>query len=192
LRHASVLVRPHPANEEEWQSADLTDLPAVAVWSKRATMNADQGLFDSLFHSTAVVGLNTSAMIEAAIAGRPVYTVTTPEFAGGQGGTLHFWYLLIENGGVVSMSRGFDEHVEQLAAAPDHAAETLRRSRQFLHDFVRPRGLDVPAASVMVEEIENACLLRKRPRSAPLWHHPLRWGLDIAVRAGFDPGLGKS
>jgi hypothetical protein len=185
LRDCSVLVRPHPANQEEWESADLSDLASVAVWSQRSTMNADQGLFDSLFHSTAVVGLNTSAMIEAAIVGRPVYTIAAPEYAGGQGGTLHFWYLLIDNGGVVAMSEGFDEHLQQLAAAPEQAPETVTRSRHFLNGFVRPHGLDTPASSIMVEEIERAGSLRKRPYEAPLWHYPMRWGLDAALRVGF-------
>jgi hypothetical protein len=190
LRTCNVLVRPHPANQEEWESADLSDLPGVAVWSKQSSMHGDQGLYDSLFHSVGVVGLNTSAMIEAAIVGRPAYTITTPEFAGGQGGTLHFWYLLVENGGVVSMSEGFDDHVRQLAAAADDPAATLARSRAFLNAFVRPQGGDRPASAVMVEEIERAASLRKRP-SSPVWHYPLRWGLDIALRAGFDPSLGR-
>lgn len=192
LRGASLLVRPHPANQEEWESADLSDLPGVAVWSQRTTMNADQGLFDSLFHSTAVVGLNTSAMIEAAIVGRPVYTITAPEFAGGQGGTLHFWYLLAGNGGIVWTSESFDEHVRQLEAAPEGPLETVRRSRDFLARFVRPRGLEEAASAIMVEEIERAASARKRPAGAPLWHYPLRWGLDAAVRAGFDPSLRRS
>ena len=119
LRDCGILVRPHPANQDEWTTADLSDLPSVAVWSQRSTMNADQGLYDSLFHSVAVVGLNTSAMIEAAIVGRPVYSIVTDESAGGQVGTLHFQHLLVENGGVVSVSPSFDEHVKQIHRAPD-------------------------------------------------------------------------
>lgn len=191
LRDCSVLVRPHPANQEEWESADLSDLPSLAVWSQRTTMNADQGLFDSLFHSTAVVGLNTSAMIEAAIVGRPVYTIAAPEFAEGQGGTLHFRYLLTDNGGIVSISESFDEHIRQLAAAPEQTSEHEERSQRFLNSFVRPRGLDLPVSRIMVDEIERANLMRKRPCDAPLWHYPLRWGLDAAVRVGFDPSLAE-
>ncbi|HXD18250.1 MAG TPA: hypothetical protein VN654_14635 [Vicinamibacterales bacterium] len=192
VRDANVLVRPHPANLTDWKSANLSDLPSVAVWSTRSILNADQGLYDSLYHSTAVVGLNTSAMIEAAIVGRPVYTIVAPEFAGGQGGTLHFWYLLVDNGGVVFRSDTFEEHLRQLAEAPAHEAETRERCRRFLESFIRPRGLDVPAGHVMVEEIERAASMGKRPRAARFWHHPLRWGLDAAVRAGFDPSLDAS
>ena len=190
LRDCGVLVRPHPANREEWESADLSDLEGVAVWSGRTTMNADQGLFDSLFHAVAVVGLNTSAMIEAAVVGRPVYTIADPEFAGGQGGTLHFWYLLIENGGVVAMSSTFDDHVRRLAGAIEDA-DAGARSRRFLADFVRPRGLETPVGPLMVHEIECAQSIKKRPYRPPAWHYPVRWSLDAALRAGFDPSLGR-
>ena len=38
--------------------------------------------YDSMFHSVAVVGVNTSALIESGIVGRPVFTVLAAEFAG--------------------------------------------------------------------------------------------------------------
>jgi hypothetical protein len=50
--------------------------------------------FDSIFHSAAVVGLNTSAFIEAGIVGRPVLTIVVPEFVENQHGTVHFDYLV--------------------------------------------------------------------------------------------------
>ena len=105
-------------------------------------MNADQGLFDSLHHAAAVVGLNTSAMIEAAIVGRPVFTIATDEFAAGQQGTLHYRYLLTDNGGVVSPSDSFDAHCRQLAAAlagdpqPGRSRASLRRG---VRAAARPR-----------------------------------------------------
>ena len=42
--------------------------------------------FDSLYYSAAVVGINTSAMIEAAILGKPVLSLMTGDFAGTQEG----------------------------------------------------------------------------------------------------------
>jgi hypothetical protein len=145
-------------------------------------VQADQGLYDSLYHSAAVVGLNTSAMIEAAIVGRPVLTIATEEFAGGQQGTLHFWYLLADNGGIVTMARGFDEHIQQLATALAGGEEIRTRSRQFVQSFARPHGLDKDAAPLMVDEIERVAQIRKRPRSTPLWHYPLRWVLLASAR----------
>ncbi|HEY6360508.1 MAG TPA: hypothetical protein VIX63_05360, partial [Vicinamibacterales bacterium] len=86
----------------------------------------------------------------------------------------------------------FEEHLRQLAAAPDQAAETSLRAQRFLTAFVRPHDLHVAAAKVIVEEIARVPSVYKRPYSAPLWHHPLRWALGAAVRAGFDPSLGAT
>jgi hypothetical protein len=182
IREASVIVRPHPANDDQWEGVDLSELPGVALWSHKSSVQADQGLYDSLYHSAAVVGLNTSAMIEAAIVGRPVLTIGAEEFAGGQQGTLHFWYLLADSGGVVTMARGFDEHIQQLATALAGGEEIRARSRRFVQSFARPRGLDKDAAPLMVDEIERVAQIRKRPRSTPLWHYPLRWVLLASAR----------
>jgi hypothetical protein len=183
LRDCQVVVRPHPVYVDAWEGIDHSSLPGVAVWRRRLSMNSDQGLFDALWHSVAVVGLNTSAMFEAAIVGRPAFTVTVPEFAGIQGGTIHFHYLLVENGGVVSLAGSLDEHRRQLEAAPDRATETTERSQRFLREFVRPRGLDTPATDFMVEELERMATLRKRPTGARAWQRPARWALETAIRS---------
>jgi hypothetical protein len=185
LRECGVLVRPHPAHREQWTATDLSDLPGVALWYEPSEMNADQGLYDSLYHAAAVVGLNTSAMIEAAIVGRGVYTIAAEEFAGGQGGTLHFRYLLVEHGGIVRLARTFEEHGEQLASGVAGDPATPERCRRFVESFVRPRGVARPAAPIMVDEIERTARLRKRPRRSPAWHYPLRWALLAAAKARF-------
>jgi len=182
LRDCQVVVRPHPVYVDAWDGVDLSGLPGVAVWRQRLTMNSDKGLFDALTFATAVVGLNTSATFEAAIIGRPSYTVTMPEFSGIQGGTIHFHYLLIENGGVVSLATSLDEHRRQLETAPTLAAENAARCQAFVRECVRPCGLDTPATDVMVRELEQMPTLRKRPTGARAWQRPARWALEAAIR----------
>ena len=178
VRSSSVLVRPHPAHPKPWAGVDLSEFPNVARWSAHQTMNADQGLYDSLFHSSAVIGLNTSAMIEAGIVGRPVHTIVTDEFGGGQEETIHFGYLRAANGGLLHEARSLEEHVSQLAAAVRGDGAGGDREQRFVERFVRPRGLDMPVTPIMVEEIERMGQIVTRPRHAtPLWHHPVRWGL---------------
>jgi hypothetical protein len=117
-------------------------------------MNADQTLYDTVYHGAAVVGLNTSAQLEAGILGRPVLTILAPEFADGQQGTLHFSYLLKEHGGFVDLAADFDAHRQQLSAA-------LRREydpaviRTFIEKFLRPGGIDRPATALTVNAIEQ-------------------------------------
>lgn len=182
VRGVGVLVRPHPAHLKQWASIDFSEFSNVARWSARQTMNADQGLYDSLFHARAVIGLNTSAMIEAGIVGKPVHSIVTDEFAGGQEQTIHFGYLRAANGGLLHEARTLDEHVGQLGHAVATSESGHEQERRFVERFVRPHGLDVPVTPIMVEEIERIGQIAKRPQSrTPFWHYPARWGLRRAV-----------
>jgi hypothetical protein len=169
LRDYNILVRPHPANVEAWADGTLGDIERAVVWSEQPRVQADPALYDSLYHAAAVVGLNTSAMIEAGIVGKPVFTIQTAEFAGGQEQTLHFHYLLARNGGLVEVAQDLSEHVRQLLdtlAAPDAARA---RTRRFVEAFVRPRGIDKPVAPIVADEIERSAALKKRPHGSALW-----------------------
>lgn len=182
LRDYGILVRPHPANEEPWHNATLQGIPNAAVWREPTKVQADPALFDSLSHAAAVVGLNTSAMIEAAIVGKPVHTIQTAEFAGGQEQTLHFHYLLARNGGPVEVGADLRAHVEQVRAAIANPEEGARRSRAFVERFVRPCGIERPVSPIVVDEIEKVAALKKRPRREPLWHAPARAVLFAALK----------
>jgi hypothetical protein len=174
LARCGIIVRPHPAHPEPWQGADLGNVENTAIWSDEAKMQADPGLYDSLFHSAAVVGLNTSAMIEAGIVGKPVYTIRAEEFAGGQEQTLHFHYLLAANGGLVEAAGSLDEHLRQVAEGLRDPGPGRVRSLRFIESFVRPRGLDRPVAPIVADEIEQLRLIGKRRMRTPAWHYPTR------------------
>lgn len=177
-----ILVRPHPANKEPWDGVDLTDIQNAAVWREPPKVQADPALYDSLHHCAAAAGLNTSAMIEAGILGKSVHTIETAEFAGGQEQTLHFHYLLARNGGLVEVANDLRQHCVQLAEALANPGAGALRSRRFVESFVRPRGMDLPVAPIMAEEIERVAALSKRPRTTPLWHGPARWALLTALK----------
>ena len=165
---ASLIVRPHPAGEKGWHASTASDLrwPRVgekatvsrpfadprAIVMNSPMQNADVVLYDTLSHSAAVIGLNTSAEIEAAIVGRPVFTMVDGN-AGAQEGTLHFHYLLRAQGGHVELAADFDEHRAQLSAALAGGGDRARTTA-FVQRFVRPRGLDVPVAPIVAEAIE--------------------------------------
>lgn len=180
VRSCGILVRPHPVYLKQWNNVDLSGFSNVAIWSEKETMNADQGLYDSLYHSSAVVGLNTSAMIEAGILGKRVLTLVMGQFAGGQEETLHFHYLRAANGGLLHETHSFNQHAEQLGAAL-RGHDAGEQVRAFVERFVRPRGLQMPVTAMMVDEIERAARLPKRPHGAAPWQHLVRWGIRAAV-----------
>jgi hypothetical protein len=170
LRDINVVVRPHPYNCDAWRLSEPWD-PGVVVYPRLGysplAPNSRIDFYDSIFHAAAVVGINTSAMIEAAIVGRPVLSIQAPEFARTQEGTLHFHHLLPEHGGFVSLASSITEHVSQLAdrlRAPD---VTLEQTRRFVVSFIRPNGLDRPATPIMADAVESlARLATARPRTA--------------------------
>ncbi len=170
LAGCALIIRPHPAGGRGWHapSPAVVRGPGVLKWKASLSKpfadtqavvmnsplrNADIVLHDTVFHSAAVVGLNTSAEIEAAIVGRPVYTIIDPG-AKGQQGTLHFHYLLQANGGHVERADGFDEHRAQLSRALAGEYDRAAGDR-FLQTFVRPRGLTVPVAPIVASAIED-------------------------------------
>ena len=122
---------------------------------------ADQTLFDELFHADVVVGLNTSAQIEASILGKPVYTFSAGAAAAGQEGSLHFYYLLEDRGGVIRYADSLPEHVRQLELGL--AGEVDREAiAAFCERIVRPRGLARPVVPLLADEVE--ALARSTPR----------------------------
>lgn len=158
LREYGILIRPHPKRLHEWADVRVDDLEGVAFWPRDAAAPFDEGTkadyFDSMAHAAAVAGLNTSALIEAGIAGRPVHTVLLPAFRDNQEGTLHFRYLLQVGGGLLTAATALDEHVAQLASSVTDPGAAEARTARFLEAFVRPRGLDVPAAPRFVAAVE--------------------------------------
>jgi hypothetical protein len=158
LVDVGILVRPHPLAGELWDGSRIADQRNVAIWPPVGADPNDRALrqdyYDSLHHSAAVVGINTSAFIEAAIVGRRTYTVLLPELRPVQEGTLHFHYLLARNGGPLVTADSLDEHAGQLSDALD-GDEDPGWNRPFLESFVRPHGLGDAGALRLVDNLEQ-------------------------------------
>lgn len=165
-----ILVRPHPQAALRYLGLDISHLENVRIWPEPSPdpsvyfgEQGRQDFFDSLYHCAVGVGGNTSALIDAAIVGRTVCTVEAPEFEGSQAGTLHFAYLADEASGVLRVARDMNEHIAQLAdvlAGNDAGDE---RTQAFVRDFVRPLGIEVPAAPILAAAVEEAAALRVEP-----------------------------
>jgi len=169
LASAGILVRPHPQNAAQWQDVDLTAYGGVAIWP-RAGANpigpeTRREYYDSMFHSHAVVGVNTSAMIESGIVGRPVFSFRVPELAGTQEGTLHFHHL--RRGGLLRLADDLSEHLGQLQDSFASTDADRERIRGFIQLFVRPYGRDVAATPRVVDAIEEMGAIRQMPATAP-------------------------
>jgi hypothetical protein len=120
-------------------------------------------------------------MIEAAIVGKSVLTILVPKFA--QETTLHFHYLRADRGGFLHAAADLDEHLQQLRSVLDEDARDAERRRRFIESFVRPWGLDRPAAPIAAAAIEE---LADVPvgTATPLRTRVLRLGLALEAGIG--------
>jgi hypothetical protein len=179
LRDAAVLIRPHPATGAWWADVDLQDLGPVSIWPPTgASPQADDTkaeYYDSMHHAAVAVAINTTAIVELSIIGRPVFTVLDADFAETQGGTLHFAHLTGAGGGVLATAGSLPEHLGQVNASLGAPAAP---NEAFLRSFVRPHGLDVPATPRMVAAVESLA-----PTAAPQRLH----ALDVVLRVLLDP-----
>ena len=197
LSRAGILVRPHPSRLGEWKDVDLSQHERVAFWGAHPVdRDSRDDYYDSMHYAAAVVGLNTSAFLEASILGKPVYTVLLPKYSkNNQEGTIHFHYLLNINGGLLHASRSFDEHVPQLAQQLAQPVGPDSQSVRFVEAFIRPFGIETPATPRFVEAVEGVGR-RQAPRPARvtlaqrvarmMWPHASRW-LALASDRPVEP-----
>ena len=172
LRRCGVLIRPHPANAAQFAGNDFSQWGPVSVWPPAGDLpleaNSKQRYYDSMYHAAAVVGVNSSGMIEAGIVGRRSYTLLAPEFTETQRGTIHFEHLL--NYQFVTAARTWPEHLEHLGLAIRGRSPIDPAAKRRMIEFVRPGGEDQPSTprvATAIEEAERLAATGVRTRIVP-------------------------
>ena len=180
LKDIGILIRPHPARLDEWKDVDLSGYRNITFWGAHPIDDeAKNDYFDSMYYSAAVVGLNTSAFLEAAVVGKPAHTVLVDDISKhNQEGTIHFHYLLDVNGGLLRVARTLDEHLGLLAdsLAPEGGGDA--KARRFVEGFIRPFGASVAATPRFADAIET---LGASPSPRPAGDGPAALALRLAL-----------
>ena len=148
-----VVFRPHPANFKIYQDFNM---PGVTISPKNGQMpktkESLQDLRDVFRNASAIVGVNTSAMIDAIVAGFPVIALEREEFLRTQMLAQHYQHLRDTGAVLVSLSKeDFPLIFSRLRAGVD---STKLAREQFIKNFIRPRGLEKSAGESAAEETE--------------------------------------
>lgn len=187
MQGINVLVRPHPYNCHAWDPDPVADLRGVTVFPRKGYNPIDPenraDFYDSIYHSAAVVGINTSAMIEAAIIGRPVFSLLADEFASTQEGTIHFHHLVPENGGCVRIASTLDEHVRQVSERLQDPEAARAEAHRFIATFIRPHGVDRPATPIFADTVERFAASPKPSPQSTSWWAPALWPVIMSISA---------
>lgn len=157
LATANVIVRPHPHNAHDWTSPSLNGARGVAVFPPGGADPADDtsraDYFDSMIHADAIVGINTSALLESAIVGRPALAFPAPEFDASQSELPHFRELIGDEG-VLRTSGSMAEHIGQLAETLVGTASDDETRRRFVERLIVPNHPGTSPEERLVNEIE--------------------------------------
>ncbi len=110
-----------------------------------------QSFYDSLYHTTAVIGINSSAMLMAIIAHKPVLTILTEEYRKTQEETQHFQQL--KNNDALDYARTDEEFAAAAARLLDGQDTHKDMRAKFIQRFIRPHGLSTSAGEEAAREI---------------------------------------
>ena len=151
-----LVVRPHPANTKIFEGFSMDGVYIVPRATTLPSIDSALQLsYDTMYHASALVGINTSAMIEALIVGKPVIAFLAPRYLGTQSETQHFRQLLAAD--AVERAENpleFVEIVKRILAGGDMQREKRRR---FVERFIRPLGWTRSAGDAAADVIEAAC-----------------------------------
>jgi hypothetical protein len=150
-----LVVRPHPQNPVNWNELKGENyLVHPEVGQTPVGEVKQEDYVSAIVSSSAVVGINTSALLEALIFDKPSFIISNPIFSKGQRETLHFKYLLD------SRCFGIADSAETLIAqlsniSSSRTPQELENRELFLTKFLRPKGLDKPVAQIFHELISE-------------------------------------
>lgn len=151
VRAAHILVRPYPGYEQfsaVGTVSGVTVLPAPA--EGRRTLTDDALFYDSIFHSFAVVALDSAAFFDVMAIGRPGIVYRDARFTDIQSAE-HF-SALMGRGALYESLSGFDfaDTVSRLLSGNDALAA---RRAAYLKRFIRPCGIERAAGEVVADEV---------------------------------------
>jgi hypothetical protein len=143
-----LLVRPHPTNAAIW---DGFEDDRMIIWPRGGeyvdVAPARQNYYESIYYSSAVMGVNTSAMVETTILDKPCLTVMNEHYKATQSGVGHFRHLT--DAGFMEVAGSFKEASDILAKIVSGKDEKKAQRRRFVKAFIRPLGIETPASEMM-------------------------------------------
>ena len=153
-----ILIRPHPQNADIW--SDYEESEKTKICGKNGLMpvadDAKQYYFESIHYSAAVIGINTSAMIEASIIGVPVISISTRDFEKTQEGTLHFRYL--EHEAKIPVIKNLEELPIKLEYCIDNFDAVREGQVSFISSFIRPLGVNEGVTKVLLRSLKQSTM----------------------------------
>jgi hypothetical protein len=166
---ARLVVRPHFQNLAKWKRWLAKEKRDIHLWPHPDDLQSfevpvfHQDFFDALHYSKAVIGINTSAFLEAAVVDKPCLTILTEEFSDTQTALPHFQHL--RTAGFLQCASDVPGLLREIDHVLDGHDPFAGRRRGFAQEFLRPNGRAIPASLVLADAIEKLGKLPCSPRT---------------------------
>ena len=150
----SILVRPHPENMKIWRERRVSGtVLSPETYPAYYSKDAKNHYFDTMYYSSCVVAINTTAILEAALLGKPCISLVTDHYQATQIKTKHFNLLL--NADFLLIANNFDDAIEYIKGAIRGDDPRRNERRRFVESFIRPWGMGVSASELMGKALED-------------------------------------
>lgn len=154
-RNCLLLVRPHPLNYQIW--VNIEPLPEnVCIYPKQGDLPDNPVSIDiychSIYFAKAMIGLNTSAFLEASVLDRSCIALPAMRDCYDQERFGHFRHLA--NGNFIHTPASLVEATNILSDMLMSGVDTKEAARRdFIKNFLRPNGMGREASAVMLDAI---------------------------------------
>jgi len=152
-RKINLLVRPYPSKAKIWSNFDAEN---VVIWPRGGvfpdTSDTKSDYFHTLYHSLAVVGISTTAFLEAALLDKPCVTIMADEFRF-EHEMGHFRYLL--DADFLEITHSLGEAVTALANISSGLDAMKENRKRFVKEFIRPLGINNVVSEELVRVVES-------------------------------------
>lgn len=149
-----IIVRPHPDNSshfDNFSARNVKVIPLGGAYPDKPEIR--QLYYETIYFSTLCMGINTSGLIDSVILGKPTVSILVDKYRLTQIETQHFSHL-VESDSIylIKETQELAKILEDIWSGRD---EHDKQRKDFVKNFIRPRGLGVSAGEVVVREIEQ-------------------------------------
>ena len=160
LRRLQVVFKPHPGgSQRNVRALPRLDDAGVRVWPRERgrpdTVDAVGQFRDVLHHAAAVIGVNTTGMLDAVLCNRPCLALAVTRYRSTQTDTSHFRRMHESHALLVARSVSQALHIISRTLAGDDPTAPSRQ--HFAATYARPRGVGAPAGEAAAIAIELSC-----------------------------------
>ena len=149
-----LIVRPHGANSEQFENINKKIKLIPESGELPDTNKSKELMVETIRYSDFTAGINTTAMIDSVILGTPCIAIVKEEFSLNQTLTPHFnkvlkqdiFIKISDEKNIINKINNFNETEKILIT---------NKMNEFVINFCRPHGLNVPAGKKAYDEINS-------------------------------------